>query len=238
MRPMNNKGSKLIPSAGRIFADGVVMELIRNSSGNLGFLIWDGHAQKIVDQFTHGDVTYITPQFHSSVRDSLVLPSGLAETASARQLFNQILKLISRAGGGKQSIVVPLSFLVFASWLSEHAPVAPLVWVVVPVTFNTAPLKQILRLLCRHAIVMNLLSASWPTSLPMGLQPTLIAEVDSPSRRLLNTLCASQSHGSHPTRAGQVVEPIMSCNICNKPSETSSSRVAKQVPIQNNTGAE
>jgi hypothetical protein len=104
--------------------------------------------------------------------------------------------------------VVPLSFLVFASWLSEHAPVPSFLWVVVPATFNTAALKQILWLLCRHAVVVNLLSASWLTSLPMGLQPTLIAEVDSPSRRLLNTMRASQAHGIYPTRAGQVVDPF------------------------------
>jgi hypothetical protein len=34
------------------------------------------------------------------------------------------------------------------------------------------------------------------------------------------------------------MEPILSCNICNKPSETSSSSVAKRDPIQNNTGVE
>src|SRR5579863_2811374 len=34
------------------------------------------------------------------------------------------------------------------------------------------------------------------------------------------------------------MEPILSCNICNKPSEASSSSVAKRDPIQNNTGVE
>jgi hypothetical protein len=34
------------------------------------------------------------------------------------------------------------------------------------------------------------------------------------------------------------VEPILSCNICNKPSEASSSSVATRDPIQNNTGVE
>jgi len=184
------------------------MELIRDSGGTMRFLIWDGNTPKIVDQFTHGGVTYTTPQFHSSVRDSLVLPSGLAEIASARQLYNPISKLISRAGGGKQTIVVPLSFVVFATWRSEYGPVPPILWVVGSAAFNTTALKQILRLLCRHAVVVNLLSASWPTSLPMGLQPTLIAEVDSPSRRLLSTLRASQAHGIYPTRAGQVVDPF------------------------------
>jgi len=34
------------------------------------------------------------------------------------------------------------------------------------------------------------------------------------------------------------VEPILNCNICNKPSEASSSSAAKQDPIQNNIGVE
>jgi hypothetical protein len=200
--------AKLVPSAGRIFPDGVAMELIRKSSGTSGFLIWDGHTPKIVDQFTHGEVVYATPQIHPSVCDSLALPSGLTEFGSTRQLFSEIAALISRASGGSKSVLVPLSFLVFACWFPEHAPIPPFVWVVVPATCTTAALKQVLRLLCRHAVVVNLLSASWPSSLPMGLQPTLIAEVDRPSRRLLNTLRASQTHGVYPTRAGQVVDPF------------------------------
>lgn len=58
--------------------------------------------------------------------------------------------MFSLAGAG--SIAVPLSFLVFASWLSECAPVAPFLWVVVPVAFSTAALKQMLHLLCRHVV--------------------------------------------------------------------------------------
>ena len=195
-------------SAGTIFSDGVVLELIQSSSGTLQFLISDENAPKIVDRFTYGDVTYAPPQIHPSVRDSLLLPSGFAEVASTRRLFDEIAALISRACGGNQGIVVPLTFFVFASWLSEFAPVPPFAWIVVPPTIATAALKQILRMLCRHAIVVNLLSASWPSSLPMNLQPTLIAEVDSPSRRLLSTLRASQSHGVYPTHSSQVVDPF------------------------------
>jgi len=65
-----------------------------------------------------------------------------------------------------------------------------------------------LRLLCRRALVMNLISTNWLSSLPQDLQPTLIAEVDRPARRLLSTLRASQTHGLSPAGAGQVFDPF------------------------------
>jgi hypothetical protein len=208
MRTKEPKTARLAPSAGTVFADGIGMELVRNSNGTLGFLISDGHAPRIVDQFTQGKVTHTTPQVHPSVRESLALPSGLAKFGSTRQLFDEVVALISRASGENQNVAVPLSFLVFASWVTENSPVPPFLWVVVPTTCTIAALKQTLGMLCRHAIVVNLLSASWLSALPMSLQPTLIAEIDSPSRRLLNTLRASQTHGVHPTRAGQVLDPF------------------------------
>jgi hypothetical protein len=168
-RVQTPKMTKLAPSTGRIFPDGGAVELIRNSTGALRFLVWDGHTSKIVDQFTHDGVTHTTPHIHSSLCDSLVLPSGLAEFGSTRQLFSQIAALISRAGGGNESVVVPLSFFVFASWLPESAPVGPYLWVVDPAACATAALKQLLRLLCRHALVVNLLATNWPGSLPMAL---------------------------------------------------------------------
>jgi hypothetical protein len=208
MRTTDKEPTKFVPSAGKIFADGVAIELIRDSGGALRLLSWDGRTAKTADQVTHGGVTYTTPQIHPSACDSLLLPSGLAKFGSTRQLVNEIAELISRASAGSQSVVVPLSFFVLASWLSDNSPVPPFLWIVVPTSCTTATLKQLLRLLCRHAIVVNFLSASWPNSLPMGLQPTLIGEIDSPSRRLLNTLRASQTHGVYPARAGMAVDPF------------------------------
>lgn len=143
------------------------------------FLTGDGVTTKVVEQFTDGGATYTTPQLHRSVCDSLMLPNDLGEFGSTRQLFDETANLFSLASAG--NIAVPLSFLVFASWFPEFAPVAPFLWIVVPAAFSTVALKQILHLLCRHALVVNGLSSAWLTSLPMVLLPTLIAEVDKPS---------------------------------------------------------
>lgn len=199
----NERIRMLAASAGRIFADGSFIELTRDLGGTLKFLTLDGGTVKIVDQFAHGDATYTTPRVHDSIRDSLILPSDLKEFGSTRQLINKIANSFSHAGAG--SIAVPLSFLVCASWLLDYLPTAPYLWVVVPATFTTAALKETLRLLCRHAFVVNPIS-NWPTSLPMVLQPTLIAEVNRPSRRLLESLRASQNHCVSPTRTGGVVD--------------------------------
>ncbi len=137
--------SELSPRAlGRIFPDGSFTELTRDRSGTLKFLTGDGATAGIVEQFTDGDATYTTPQLHRSVCDLLMLPSALGEFGSTRQLFDETTNLFSLAGAG--SIAVPLSFLVFASWLPECAPVAPFLWIVVPAGFTTAALKQALRL--------------------------------------------------------------------------------------------
>ena len=159
MKTTNGAVKILTPSAGRVFSDGSFIELTRDRRGALKFLTRDGCAAKIVEQFTYGDATYTTPQLHHSICDSLFLPNDFGEFGSTRQLFDEVANLFSLAGAG--SIAVPLSFLVFASWLPEYAPVAPFLWVVVPVAFSTAALKQMLHLLCRHALVVNAVSSSW-----------------------------------------------------------------------------
>ena len=205
--PTTNDGARILaPSPGRIFSDGSFIELTRDRSGNLKLLTRDGVTTRVVEQFTDGDAVYTTPQLHRSVCDSLMLPNDLGEFGSPRRLFDEIANLFSLASAG--GIAVPLTFLVFASWLPEFAPVAPFLWIVVPAAFTTAALKQTLRLVCRHALVVDAVPNSWPTSLPMVLQPTLIAEVDRPSRRLLETLRASQSHSAYLARTGKAVDPF------------------------------
>jgi hypothetical protein len=210
MQRAKEKNREIVPSAGGVFPNGIATELIRGSDGSLKFLIWDGHSAKVAGDFAHGYVTHTPPHIHHSIRDAVVLPTGTAAFGSTRQLFTDVAELISRACSGNQFVAVALSFFVFACWLSENAAVAPFLWVVVPVTCATAALKQVLLLLCRHALIVNSLSSKFPGSLPMELRPTLIAEVDSPSSGLLNNLRASQTHGIYPTRNGGAVDPFCS----------------------------
>jgi hypothetical protein len=201
------KTAEAVPSAGESFPNGSAIELIRDSDGSVKFLIWDGHSAKTADIFTRGNVTHTTPRIHRLIRDSVVLPTGVAKFESTRQLFAEVTEQILRACGGNRSVAEVLSFFAFASWVTESVPVAPFLWVVAPVTFNADALKQVLRLLCRHTLAVNSLSSKFPTSLPMELRPTLIAEVDTPSSGLLNALRASQTRGIYPTRGGGAVDP-------------------------------
>jgi hypothetical protein len=197
--------NRITSTAGINLPDGPVLELIRDDAG-LKLLVADDNPPRVVDRFPHGDRTYVPPQIHDSIGDGLVLPTGLGQFGSTRQLFDEVAGLLARAGCGEA--LVPLTFSVFASWFAQNASVAPFLWLVAPQGSSTSALKQMLGLLCRHPFVINALLGDWPSRLPMALQPTLIADIERPSARLLDVLRASQSHGMYPTRPGQVVDPF------------------------------
>jgi hypothetical protein len=206
MRTEEKDPVDLVSTYGRLFSNRSAIELVRDRSGNLKLLTWDGKNANVVDQFKDGDTTFTTPQLHPSVTAHLALPSGVADFGSARKLVGEISRLISWACGGNENVSIPLSFFVIASWLAEFAPVAPFLLIIVPPTCSAAAPKQVLQLLCRHAFVVNSLATSWPGSIPMALRPTLIAEVDSPSRSMLSLLRASQTHGVSTSRSGHLVD--------------------------------
>lgn len=200
--------AEIIPTAGEIFPDGAAVELIRDSDGSLKFLACDGSAANIVDQYTRGETVYEPLQVHRSIRDALVLPADRAEFGCTRQLFNEIEALILRASGGSEGVAKPLTFLVFASWLVESALVAPFIWVVSASNSSSVALEQMLRLLCRHVLVVKPLGANWPSALPMAIRPTLISTIDKPTQHVVDLLRASQTHGLYWTRAGAAVDPF------------------------------
>jgi hypothetical protein len=103
-------------------------------------------------------------------------------------------------------VVGPLTFFVFATWLADVLPSAPFLWIVTPPTTTAAPLAQVLRLLCRRALVVNDISPAGFHSLPMDLQPTLVTELFQPTRRMLNLLRASSRHGASIAAGGKVVD--------------------------------
>lgn len=198
-----------LASAGDIFSDGTAIEPVRDPTGALKLLAWDGKNHEITEQYTRENVAYGVPYIQPSISSSFALPSGLANFGTARELFNDVTALISSAMGGIQSTAVALSFVTFATWLSEKAAVAPFIWVVAPPTQSTSALKQVLGLLCRHALLVNALSNNWPSSLPWDLKPTLIAAVNGrPSARLLSALRESQNHGLSFARPGKPVDPF------------------------------
>ncbi len=196
----------VVRTAGKVFSNGSILELVRIPNGELKLLIWDGKSAKTAEQFVRDDETFVPLRVDPVILRSLQLASGAAEYGSTRKLFTEISNLISRVTQTGDGVVQPLTFAVFATWLADCLPFAPYLWIVAPPTTRAAPLAQLLGLLCRRALLVSDFSSAGFHSLPMDLQPTLLMEVFEPTRRVLNLLRTSNRHGAFIAAGGKAMD--------------------------------
>ena len=195
----------VLRSSGKVFSDGSISELVRIPGGETNFLIWDGKSAETATQFVRDGETFLPPPIDPSILSSLRFPSHSAEYGSTCELFAKISGLISRATQEATEVVQLVTFFLLATWMIGPLPLAPFLWIIVPPTTTSAPLMQMLRLLCRRAIDVNDISAPGVRSL-LDLQPTLMTEVLRPSRRLLNLLRESTRRGAVSALGGRFVD--------------------------------
>lgn len=195
----------VLHSSGKIFPNGSISELVRIPSGEINFLIWDGTSAERATQFVLEGETFVPPRIDPAILRSLQLPSHVAEYGSTSELFAKISGLISQETHEADDVAQLATFLVLATWMVDALPLAPLLWVVCPPTTTSVPLAQVLRLLCRRALVVNDISATGVRSL-LDIQPTLMTEVFQPSRRLLDLLRASTRRGAVAALGGRFVD--------------------------------
>jgi hypothetical protein len=184
-----------VRTAGKVFTDGSILELVRGPNGELRLMLWDGKSAKTAPEFVRHDETFVPLRVDHAIQRALQLPSKTMEYGSTRELFTEISNLIARVPHIGDAVVQLSTFSVFATWLADCLPIAPYLWIVVPPTTTGAPLAQLLGLLCRRALIISDFSSAGFYSLPADLEPTLLIEVFEPTRRVLNLLRASKRHG-------------------------------------------
>src|SRR6185437_7267049 len=195
----------VVRSSGKIFPDGSILELVRIPNGEINWLIWNGKSAETTAQFLRQGKIFVPLRIDPTILRSLQLPSNVAEYGSTRELFGKISGLISRVTQEADDVVQLVTFFVFATWLVDCLPLAPLLWIVSPPTTTHAPLAQVLSLLCRRALPVSDISATGLCAV-MDLQPTLITEVFQPTRRLLNLLRESRRRGSFAPVGGRFID--------------------------------
>ena len=197
---------QVVRSGGEVFSDRSILELVRIPTGHLKFLLWDGKSAKTVEQVVRNDDIFVPLRVAPAILRSLRLPSKALEYGSTRKLFTEISNLISRVTQQSDVVVQVLTFVVFATWLTDSLPFAPFVWILTTSTTTAAPIADVLRLLCRRAVTVSDVSAGLHL-LPADLRPTLLTEVFEPTRRVLNLLRASTRRGTLVAVHGKVVDP-------------------------------
>jgi hypothetical protein len=196
----------VVHTGGQVFSDGSVLELIQGPKCELNLLSWDGKSAKTAGQFVRGDETFVPLRVDPAILRSMRLPGSIGKYGSTRKLFTEISGLISETTQAGESVVKPLAFCVFSTWLADCLPVAPFLWIVRPPMTTAMPLGQLLGLLCRRAFVVSDISSVRFHSLPMDLQPTMLTEIFQPTRRTLNLLRASTRHGAFVAAGGKAMD--------------------------------
>jgi hypothetical protein len=200
--------SEEIATAGEVFGDGKVIELIRDAApnGKLRLLDWNGSRGKPLERCTVADRTYVPISLDPPIARALVLPSGTRPYGSTRQLFDEISSLVFSVTRWPERAVTPFVFYVLATWLFEFLPAAPCLWITVPPAASTGTLLQIINLLCRRTLFLTEATVAAFRLFPTQLKPTVVTEVSTITYPLLQLLRTSSRRGFLSASGGKWVD--------------------------------
>jgi hypothetical protein len=212
MRARNHPAtqSEEVATAGELFSDGTVIELIRDTgpNGKFRLLHWSGSSGTAHERCTVDGNVYVPLALDPPIARALVLPNGTRPYGSTGRLFKEISSLVSRVTLLPENVVTPFAFYVLATWLFEFLPAAPCLWITVPPTTSTSALLQIISLLCRRALFLTEPAVAAFRLIPTQLKPTIVTEVSIITRPLLQLLRTSSRRGFLSASGGKWADPF------------------------------
>jgi hypothetical protein len=197
----SHKQSRPWPTAGEVFPNGAMLELLRDpsDSGRLALVHWERKRFRIAREFTIAGLRY-APVEVAGPLSRLRLPSEPKPYGSTVQLFNEVNGLLARYSELTESDLSLLTHFVFASFFSDCTRIAPCL-LLSGSRAEAIALLRMLRWVCRLAI---LLTDGGLYDFPGGLKPTrLICQAGAKIEKLLAPL---QLSGFGISRNGSVRE--------------------------------
>jgi hypothetical protein len=175
--------SAVIQTAGEIFPDGVGLDLLRVQSDpeHPHVLSWKEKILEVGPRVSHDSRQYEAVHVAPSIASAMCFPSSVAPPETTRNLFDALHGLLTRSLNQPEKTITLLTAAVFASWLPDLLPIAPVFYIVAPAESPKIVLLQILRRVCRRALLLVGVSRGDFRCLPMDLQPTLL--LDEPDLR-------------------------------------------------------
>ena len=172
------KDNSVISTAGEIFSDGAIIELLRDVANpeNLKLVLSQEGALDLNPKVSHAGRAYEPMRLNRSVSKAVRLPTRVAAPETARKLFTAVHSLLSGHLGQLDTCITALVFAIFASWMSPVLPMAPLLWVFASAGSPTNLMLQLMSLLCRRPLRLVGLRRGDILRLPMSLRPTLLLE--------------------------------------------------------------
>lgn len=205
----SNGTNRGIISAGEIFADGAMIELVSGSSGlnKPDLLLWNGQKAAVGPRVEHGGCIYEAPELPPSLYRATRFPSGCADYGSAHGLFDSINDLFKHHLDLPRRESSLLACFSISTWLADRLPTAPTLTIFGPDQELGIDALRLLSCVCRHPMMLAEVTPGGFRSLPMQLSLTLLLnqqELKPPMQRLFR---ATSYRGLHlPGNRGSVVD--------------------------------
>ena len=204
----SNATNRII-SAGEIFADGSMIELVSGSSAldKPDFLLWNGKKATVGTHIKHGGRTYEVPELDSSLYRATRLPSRCTEYGSARGFFAAIANLFKHhldLPARESSLVACFSI---STWLADCLPTAPSLAISGPDQELGIDVLRLLSCVCRHPLMLAEVTPVGFRSLRPQLSLTLLLDQQELKPNMQRLFRASSYRGLHvPGNRGSVVD--------------------------------
>jgi len=205
----SNATKGCIISAGEIFGDGAMIELVSGSSepNKPDLLLWNGSKATVAPRVEHGGCIYEAPELPPSLYRATRFPSRCSDYGSARGLFAAITDLFKRHLDLPQRESSLLACFSISTWLADRLPTAPTLTISGPDQELGIDMLRLLSCLCRHPLMLAEVTPGGFRSLPRQLSLTLLLNQQELRPNMQRLLRASNYRGLHlPGNRGSVVD--------------------------------
>lgn len=204
-----SNATKRIITAGEIFADGTMIELVSGSSGldKPDFLRWNGKKATVGTHIKHGGRTYEVPELDPSLYRATRFPSRCDDYDSARDLFAAIVDLFKHHLDLPERESSLLACFSISTWLADRLPTAPNLAISGPDQELGIDVLRLLSCVCRHPLMLAEVSPVGFRSLRPQLSFTLLLDQQELKPNMQRLFRASSYRGLHvPGNRGSVVD--------------------------------
>ena len=195
LRDSATANGSAIQTAGEIFSDGTIIEILRDPASPAGFSLVRSQ-QGVLDlkpAQSHAGRMYAPIRVERSVSEAVCFPTWVAPAESTKKLFTDVHALLRRYLAQLDSCITSMVFTVFASWMSPVLPIAPILSIFAPAGSPKNLALQMLGMLCRRPLRLAGFRRSDIPRVPTPLHPTLL--LDEPDlRHEMQTLLQSSTH--------------------------------------------
>jgi len=204
-----SNATKRIITAGEIFADGTMIELVSGSSGldKPDFLRWNGKKATVGTHIKHGGRTYEVPELDPSLYRATRFPSRCDDYDSARDLFAAMVDLFKHHLDLPERESSLLTCFSISTWLADRLPSAPSLAISGPNQESGIDVLRLLSCVCRHPLMLAEVTPVGFRSLCQQLSLTLLLDQQELKPNMQRLFRASSYRGLHvPGNRGSVID--------------------------------